>query len=260
MLLARSAGAAPSLSVFVIAVAPLPRTVPASRLLGPLLGRHVARLNAVTRAVSEAAGARFVPLSPGADNLGLGSMSTYVAWAHPIAASMHGVLDSAVSVSRGPTDEELRQASLDALDILDSPPAAELDAIARVAKDLFGVVGTAVNLVDRDRTHMTAAAGVERSDRPRSESFCALTVELGGALVIEDTRRDPRVSRLPAVEDGILFYAGYPVEAPNGQRIGTLCLFDTEPRSFTSADESLLRELALRVQAELWKQAPALTR
>jgi GAF domain-containing protein len=146
------------------------------------------------------------------------------------------------------------------MDILDSPPTAELDALARVAKNLFGVRGAAVNLIDHDRQHMKAAHGLERTDAPRSESFCSTTVEEGGFLVIEDTRLDPRFSGYPVVQRGVVFYAGYPVEAPNGQRIGTLCLFDNEPRSFTKADKSLLRELALRVQRELWSNSRVLAR
>ena len=107
---------------------------------------------------------------------------------------------------------------------------------------------------------MHAVHGFEKTDLPRSESFCATTIDLGGALIVEDALHDARFNTLPAVtENGIRFYAGYPVEAPNGQRIGTLCLFDDTPRSFSSADRSLLRELALRVQAELWASARVAT-
>jgi GAF domain-containing protein len=60
------------------------------------------------------------------------------------------------------------------------------------------------------------------------------------------------------VLDGrVRFYAGYPIEAPNGMRIGALCLTDPTPRSFNRADEALLRELALRVQAVLRQGASA---
>ncbi|MCU1410244.1 MAG: hypothetical protein JWR04_951 [Rhodoglobus sp.] len=249
-----TASAPPALPVFMVAIAPLPRALPFGRILGPAVTRHIDRLNAVTREASSATahyvrfGATHAP-----DFSGLSDASTYAGWANQIAVQMQPVLDAAVPVrgSMG-TDEELRLASLHAMGLLDSPPTAELDALARTAKDLFGVMGAAVNLIDRDRQFMKSAAGIPRNDMPRSESFCSTTVDLGGALVLEDTRLDPRFSGFAAVQQGILFYAGYPVEAPNGQRIGTLCLFDDRPRIFTSADESLLRELALRVQAELW--------
>lgn len=255
-----AASAPPTLSVFVVGIAPLPSVMPLSRFFGPMVGRHVVRLNAVTAAVCEETGSYFIPFEPGhgPEHARPGQTGTYVAWAEPIALEMYRSLDAAVSVphTRSVADEEARQAALDAMGILDTQPSPAVDALTRVARDLFGVVGASVNLTDRDRQNMHSTFGFEKGDVPRSESFCAVTVDLGGALVVEDALRDTRFNTLDAVtQGGIRFYAGYPVEAPNGQRVGTLCLFDTEPREFTSADRSLLRELALRVQAELWARA-----
>jgi len=256
-----TASAPPTLSIFMVGIAPLPSFIPFNRVLSPIVGRQVERLNAATWDACSTVGARFVPLGPSEvkDFGGLAYGSTYSAWADSIATHMHSALDEAAPVRHTlSADEEARQASLEAMDILDGPPTAELDALARIAKDLFGVMGAAVNLIDHERQYMKAAHGLERTDIPRSESFCSATVDLGALLVIEDTRLDPRFRLAPAVQQGVLFYAGYPVEAPNGQRVGTLCLFDTAPRRFTKADESLLRELALRVQAELWSNPGSL--
>jgi GAF domain-containing protein len=49
----------------------------------------------------------------------------------------------------------------------------------------------------------------------------------------------------------IRFYAGFPIESPSGERIGSLCVFDPKPRSLAEVDQVLLRELALLVQREL---------
>ncbi len=253
------ASAPPTVSVFVVGVAPLQSVMPMSSFFGPIVGRQVDRLNAATLRVCDATGTYFVPFAPasGPEFGPFGDTTTYVSWAEPIAAHMYRSLDAAVGVphTRFQADEEVRQAALDSLGIIDTAPTAELNALARVAKDLFGVMGASVNLIDNDRQYMHAAHGVEKGDIPRSESFCSVTVDLGGALIVEDTRADARFSDLPSVAEGILFYAGYPIEAPNGQRVGTLCLFDTSPRSFNAADRSLLRELALRAQAELWASA-----
>ena len=254
-LFAHLAITAPTLPIFMSAISPLPTVVPFAPVLRPLVTRHIERLNAATRELCSSFGAHFVPAARLTlnDFGALSDTSTYHAWAEPIAAHLAPVLDAVVPDGRVVCgDEELRQASLDAMGVLGGPPSPQLDAIARTAKDLFGVMAAAVNLIDHDRQTMLAASGVERVDGPRSESFCSTAVARGGILVLEDTRLDPTFSGFSAVQQGILFYAGYPVEAPNGQRIGTLCLFDTQPRAFTSADESLLRELALRVQAELW--------
>ena len=246
----------PTLSVFLVSIAPPPSVVPFDGVIAPVVTRHVARLNSVLERLGALPGVHVIPFEPGAalGRSGLADTATYAAWSRPIATGMHAVLDDAVPLRpAGVTDEQLRQASLDAMGILDDPPSAELEALSRVARDLFGVDGAAVNLIDHDRQLSKSAQGFPRGEIPRSDSLCATTVEQDGILVVEDAQRDARFSAMPSVAGGVVrFYAGHPVEAPDGQRVGTLCLFDAEPRPFTSADRSLLRELALRVQAELW--------
>lgn len=245
----------PGLTVFMIAIAPLPTVIPLGWVLAPVVGGHIERLNAAMERACSVSGAHFIRFGPQAvaDFSGLADTSTYAAWSVPVALGMYAALDDSVPVPHTRrVDEQLRQDALDAMGILDSPPTAELDALARVAKDLFGVAGAAVNFIDHDRQYMKAASGIERADRPRNESLCSVTVGTSGALISEDTRLDARFEGFTAVAEGILFYAGYPIEAPGGQRVGTLCIFDTKPRAFSGADQSLLRQLALRVQSELW--------
>ena len=49
------------------------------------------------------------------------------------------------------------------------------------------------------------------------------------------------------------FYAGYPIEARDGSRVGAPCIMDPQPRPFSAHDASLLRNLATQVQARLWQ-------
>lgn len=64
-------------------------------------------------------------------------------------------------------------------------------------------------------------------------SFCAHALLTNDALVIPDALLDERFHDNPLVTGapGIRFYAGQPLSAPNGARVGTLCLIDTQPRS-----------------------------
>jgi GAF domain-containing protein len=73
--------------------------------------------------------------------------------------------------------------------------------------------------------------------------------------VIEDASLDTRYADYSVVagEPGVRFYAGYPIESPDGQRVGALCIMDTEPRHVTPGNAVLLRSLAQRVQAHLWR-------
>jgi serine phosphatase RsbU (regulator of sigma subunit) len=53
----------------------------------------------------------------------------------------------------------------------------------------------------------------------------------------------------------IRFYAGHPLTAPGGHRVGALCLIDDRPRNFTPEEQNLLEELADWVQQELTRSA-----
>jgi GAF domain-containing protein len=87
---------------------------------------------------------------------------------------------------------------------------------------------------------------------PREESMCTHTAKERGALVVEDLRADPRFSASSVhTRHGFRFYAGYPLEAEDGSRLGALCLLDEQPHSLRDIDVSLLRDIALQAQREL---------
>jgi GAF domain-containing protein len=91
-------------------------------------------------------------------------------------------------------------------------------------------------------------------DSPRGSALGDATVHNGKLFVIEDASLDPRFLGHPWVAGGsaVRFFAGFPIEASNGERIGALCISDPEPRKFSPAEDALLGMLARRVQVELW--------
>jgi serine phosphatase RsbU (regulator of sigma subunit) len=91
---------------------------------------------------------------------------------------------------------------------------------------------------------------------PREESFCDHTIRTPGPLVVADARTDSRFSTNPSVtgDPNIRFYAGQPLAAPTGERIGALCLVDDRPRRLTDDQIDLLRVLADWVERELAMQ------
>jgi GAF domain-containing protein len=121
----------------------------------------------------------------------------------------------------------------------------------------FGVASASVNLLDKDRQYIKSVHGRPLIDGPRAEAICDYTIRTADTLVIEDVTADERFAAYPAVTGAphVRFYAGHPLEAPGGHRIGTLCLTDERPRHFGPREQTLLRELAEWVQNELTRSA-----
>ncbi|MBO1753469.1 SpoIIE family protein phosphatase [Actinotalea sp. BY-33] len=149
--------------------------------------------------------------------------------------------------------EIARLAALGELGMLDTPPEERFDRVVRLAQQLFDVPAAFVSLVDTDRLFYKAEVGLGKTEAPRAGSFCTVVVEDDEGLVVPDTQDDPRFSASPYVTDdpNIRFYAGQPLAAAGGHRVGTLCVYDTKPREFSDAESRLLRDLARWVEKEL---------
>ncbi|WP_168441021.1 PP2C family protein-serine/threonine phosphatase [Microbacterium sp. K27] len=150
-------------------------------------------------------------------------------------------------------DERRRQAALEELGILDTPPDERVDRVARLAKEMFGVPMVSVSLIDRDRQWRKAQIGLGGNEAPRQDSFCDYTVSQDATVVVEDALITDVFADNPFVtgDPHLRFYAGHPLHAPGGEPVGTLCVLDTEPHTFTEAQRDLLRDLAFWVQTEL---------
>ena len=144
------------------------------------------------------------------------------------------------------SDEATRQAALDSLKIVDTPPEERFDRITRLAKQLFGVETAAITLIDHDRQWFKSKIGLKSQETLRSDAFCDVTIRESKNFTVPDASQDPRFQNNPLVtgDPNIRFYAGYPLETSNGERVGALCIFDPNPRDFTEAEELLLRAIA----------------
>lgn len=155
------------------------------------------------------------------------------------------------------TDAE-RVAALEALELLDTAPEERFDRITRLAQQLFGVGTAGINLVDRDRQFTKAGVGrLHHGDMARTDSVCTRTIEHEGALEIPDAHADPAWAAHPAVTGpiGMRFYAGVPLRAPGGERVGALCLIDSSPRTLSPVEHEVLASLGELVERELASSA-----
>ncbi|MBF4594025.1 GAF domain-containing protein [Curtobacterium flaccumfaciens] len=146
-----------------------------------------------------------------------------------------------------------RTAVIEALAILGSGPEERFDRITRMAHEAFDVPLTFLNLVHHDLVTTQSTFGWHQgSSVPASEQFCASTVLTREPMVIPDASLDARFAHTAAVaEHGIRFYAGAPLTMVDGTRVGTLCLMDAVPRTFSPDDVALLGDLARWAEREL---------
>jgi diguanylate cyclase (GGDEF)-like protein len=150
-------------------------------------------------------------------------------------------------------DEQARLETLRSLSILDTPPEERFDRLTRMAKRLFGVPIALVSLVDENRQWFKSCFGLSVSETSRDISFCGHAILGNDLFIIPNTIEDERFADNPLVlnDPYIRFYAGCPLSAPNGRKLGTLCIIDRQPRNFGKEDLEALKDLASMVEREL---------
>jgi diguanylate cyclase (GGDEF)-like protein len=160
-----------------------------------------------------------------------------------------------------PHDETQRLQVLHSLRILDTEPEERFDRITRLACKLFNVPIALVSLVDQDRQWFKSSVGLDAAQTPREISFCGHAIIGSDVFVVAEAQQDQRFCDNPLVagDPGIRFYAGYPLRSPGGQRIGTLCIIDRQPRNFSDEDAGTLKELGQMIEGELFSVTLATT-
>ncbi|MBT8142142.1 MAG: sensor domain-containing diguanylate cyclase [Gammaproteobacteria bacterium] len=152
-----------------------------------------------------------------------------------------------------PINEISRLETLQSLKILDTPPEERFDRYTRLASSIFDVPIALVSLVDSHRQWFKSSCGLDVSETPRSVSVCGHVINQNDIFVVEDLTKDDRFFDNPLVSNDpkLRFYAGVPLQPLNGYKLGSFCVLDYEPRSFTDKDRKDLLDLASMVSDEL---------
>lgn len=152
-----------------------------------------------------------------------------------------------------PADERRRLQTLREMKLLDTPPEERFDRVTRLAKQVFSTQIALVSLVDADRQWFKSRQGLDAEETPREISFCGHAILDDKIMVVNNAVEDQRFCDNPLVcgNPNIRFYAGYPLAAPDGSRVGTLCIIDDKPKDLSQEQLQLLRELGRMVEEEL---------
>ncbi len=224
---------------------------------------HADRLNFVARLECRDAGALFVPLAdpPHVDAARHRSPADYLFWARTLADALAPALEE-----RPPAPAPVQWHSADRAEAIDRLRLSErtndprLSGLVGTAKRTLGTEIAMFTVLDDRREWALAASGAARLEFPIEQSVCLYTVQTSDGMAVCDAQLDERFAGSPLASGpaALRYYAGYPVEAPDGTRIGAVCVFSRKPRSQQEAEADLdvLRELALLAQRELWQWQP----
>ena len=137
--------------------------------------------------------------------------------------------------------------------ILDTPREQDFDEICELTAHLCAAPIAMVSFVDAERQWVKSEIGVGASELPLETSFCQHALLETETMVVPDTLEDPRFRHNPFCTGGpkVRFYAGAVLRTPTGHALGTLCVFDQQPRQIEPKQLRFLVTLARQIMALL---------
>lgn len=146
-----------------------------------------------------------------------------------------------------PADDTERIQALKAYEILDTAPEGFFNNLAHIVAKSFDTPIALISLVDKEDVFFKANVGMDDTSHvPRGISLCSLAVLDKEPTIFENALDEPCLLANPLVAGsfGLRFYAGAPIVTPDGFNIGTVCVVDKAPRTFSDLDRELLKRFA----------------
>jgi GAF domain-containing protein len=135
--------------------------------------------------------------------------------------------------------------------LLDTETDAQFERVTGLASRLFKCPIALISLVDLGRQFFLSNRGLgDVRETPRKLAFCAHAImgKDDDCLVVPDATKDFRFKDNPLVTGlpSLRFYAGAPLVAPEGYKLGTLCVIDTKarPEGLRLEEKENLKDLA----------------
>lgn len=148
----------------------------------------------------------------------------------------------------------LKLANMHALDPFYTPLEERFERITRLARRALNVRVAAITIVRDGRQWFKSVLGWQVTELPMSQSLCAVVVDGGKAMIVENALDDLYLMSNPFVckKPKFRFYAGYPIRGSDSQIIGTLCVMDVKPRQPDANFGATLADLGDMAQRELF--------
>lgn len=153
-----------------------------------------------------------------------------------------------------PQNEQDRLNTVYSYQILDTLPEKDFDDITILASEICQTPIASISIIDADRQWLKSKVGMLSQETPREITFCGHAINKADEiLVVPNSEEDERFRDNPLVtgEPHVIFYAGVPLKAEDGNPLGTLCVIDTKPRQLSDSQLKSLKALANQVVTQL---------
>ena len=151
-----------------------------------------------------------------------------------------------------PPNEKIRLSALKNLKLFNTEPEQNFDNITKLASFICKTPVSLITLIGKKKQWFKSKVGTDLCESDKDISHCTHAILHPDELMeVKDTRKDLRFADNPYTTDPktpIIFYAGMPLKAPNGNVLGTLCVMDTKPNSLDSEQKEALKSLAKQVE------------
>ena len=160
---------------------------------------------------------------------------------------------SATPAALLPDDETERLRSVRAYDLLPALIEPVFDEFVALAAQVFSLPISLIAVVEEDDVYYPTNYGMPGNDQqPRVAALCSTAIQQARAVVYHDLVLEDGASLTPeaarATQDNALrFYAGALLRLPDQHALGTLCIIDREPRTFSADEQRILDHLAALV-------------
>lgn len=137
--------------------------------------------------------------------------------------------------------------------ILDTPPEAFYDDLAKLVAIICNTPIAIISFIDDKRQWYKAKVGPEDNEVPLEETICQYTLLEDDIMEITNAIEDARLINNPNVqnEHGVRFYAGISLKSIEGYNIGTVCTADVRPQQLNNAQKEAIRIIARQVMLHM---------
>ena len=161
-----------------------------------------------------------------------------------------------VAVSSLPKNETQRRNKVKEVGVIGCDLSQQFEIFPEMVKMITGVNIAMINILDGKNQFTIGGSGVPIDPllaMPQKMSFCQYALLSPEPLIIPDLSVDKRFagSHFTKPPTNAAFYAGFPLNTPEGLVLGTLCAIHQRPHSIDGEQQRLMKQLAKAVTDQI---------